>query len=123
LYQYYGSRLKEPDVVVRSVSDRVEQDLNRYAVKLADGSVYDRRDFSKLNVVKVAKYFGSDTAWDMLTDLKLDTDKVASVVETWELPEVEVFQGLLEEQGICPKVKTAEALFGKKFIEFLAQYE
>jgi hypothetical protein len=123
LYRYYGDRLKEPDLMVRSMSDKVAREINTYAVKLADGSVYDRRDFYNLNVGKIAKYFGSDTAWSMMSDLRVDVNKVASAVETWDLPEVEVLQSVFEEQGIVPKLKVAKALLGREFIESLAYYE
>jgi hypothetical protein len=123
LYPHYGYDLKEPDVMVRSVSDSARRDIDRYSVKLADGSVYDRRDFKPLDAGKFARYFGADAVWDMMTGFQLDVDKVAAAAESWELPETEVFKSLLNEQGIEPKVVTANALLGKQFIEMLSHYD
>jgi hypothetical protein len=123
LYQRYGYDLHPPDIMVRSVSDSTRRDIDRYSVKLADGTVYDRRDFNRIPAVKLARYFGEDAVWDMMTDLRLDTDKIASVAEKWELPETQVFRDLLNEQGIEPKVFTSNSLLGKQFIETLAHYE
>jgi DNA-binding transcriptional regulator of glucitol operon len=122
LHLHYGSQIKEPDLAVRPVSDKTRRDINTYAVKLADGSVYDRRDFSRINPDCLTPYFGTDTVWDMMTDFQIDVNKMASAVEQWDIPEAELLVSLLAERRIRPKTKVAESLLGRQFIEHLAHY-
>jgi len=92
-----------PDGAVFAHTHKTAEEIEQYAYKMADGNIYDVRDFDHINVGDVLDVFGEKFAMAMCDGLTVSHTKAAEVCDVMTELELTLFKDLLKQANIQPK--------------------
>ena len=106
----YSDALPRPEDVIFAANFSKAASELRSACELVTGSIYDKCQFAKLALDDLQALFGGEFVNEVRRGLDLDVEKLASVLPTLPLPDAEIFEKLLLENGVRPKLRKAASV-------------
>lgn len=103
----YGAAIQPPEDVVFGVDVRKLGEFRKAACQLTTGSIYSVEDLSKLRASTVRQWLGDEIADEVARGMNVDGEKMAEVASTFPRPQAEIFEEILQQQGIMPIHKEA----------------
>jgi hypothetical protein len=107
LLNKYSETLPTPEEVLFQATYKQADTIVKEACTTTSGAVYDKNEFSKLSASDVRDLFGDEIASEVITGLNVDPEKMADVASTFPRPDAQLFDRLLEDNGIRPIAKEA----------------
>lgn len=107
----YTDKIPAPEDVLFSASMSKVASAKNELCALTTGSVYDRRDFSKLPIDLVKSAFGEEILDEVVTGLEIDPVKFAAVASTFPRPDAEVLDTLMRRVSDLNEIKFASVDF------------
>jgi hypothetical protein len=104
---YTGVVKRPEDVIFKATFDKIASE-RQAVVATTSGKVYEKQAFKKLAMSAIKDLFGDEFA-GLVTDPlgDLDTEKLAEQVAALPRPDAELFDALLDENGIYPSLQKA----------------
>jgi len=115
LYSRYNN-IDPPDDTVFAHSNKVGQEIEKYACALGD-EVYNIRDFERLKIADIIDTLGEDFAVVMSDGLFLDHKKIAEVLDVMNDLERILFRDMVKAAGIKPQCCQRRTISLKKLAE------
>ena len=103
----YSEAVPAPEDVFFQATYKEAEEFVKDACTTTTGTVYSTQDFSKLSTADIRDLFGDEMAKEVTTGLKVDPEKLATVVSTLPRPDAQLFDRLLTDNGISPIAKEA----------------
>lgn len=122
--KYTASIPRPEDVIFKATFKEASASVGN-ACSMTSGTVYDRGDFSKLDLSTVKAAFGDAFANEVQSGLGVDPEKMASIAATLPRPDAELFDSIASEAGIRPlpiKSAASEAIEVEKMAAWAGQY-
>jgi hypothetical protein len=103
----YSESVPAPEDVFFRATYKEAGEMVKDACTTTTGSVYSTQDFAKISTSDIRNLFGDEMAQEVTTGLKVDPEKLATIVATLPRPDAQLFDRLLTDNGINPIAKEA----------------
>jgi hypothetical protein len=108
----YSSGVPDPESICFNLSFSKMAELSDDACSTLTGSMYTKNQLGKVNKEAFSSLFGSSILEKVCTGISIDPEKMAEMVGTLPLGDAQMFDDLMQHDGIAPLAKEATVRTG-----------